>query len=90
MLIVNKEHIFLFCSVENDSHDCLSRSDWAVGLDMDLINSDGVVLFDESIEHVLSELLSLNNYLLLFRMLLWIKSRQSVDSIGLLRDSGGD
>ena len=60
--------------VEDYAHYCLARSNWAVDLCMDLIHAHRVSFSNESIDHVLTEFLTLNNYLLILWMHFGIES----------------
>ena len=88
--VVNEIHVFLLAAVENDAHDCLPGSDWAVCLDMHFVNTDCLPLVHKSIENVLAKVFSFNDYFLLFGMLLLVIGGQGVDTIRLFADSRSD
>ena len=89
-IIIYKVSLLQLCAVEYYSHNSLSGSDRAVCLHMNFIYTYCLTSLYKGIEYILTEVLTLDYYFLLFWVFGRVKCGKSVDTVGHFRDSGGD
>ena len=76
--------------MEDYAHDGLTGTNGTVYFGVNFINAHRITYSYEGIKDILTEFLSLNDYLLAFGVDVWIKDCQSIDSVSLLSDTRSD
>ena len=71
--IIYKTYSFLFRTIKNYSHYCLSRSYWTVCLNMNFVNTNGLAFCDKRIKNIFTKIFSLNHNFFFICVPIWVK-----------------